>query len=429
MADEFFGEVLEDFYVSRARDMCMSLPSLITPTVAPALTSQPSTYTFVPSKALPALTTEDPALTASPTPQSSDASNRPTPIWTPSSSGPSTSGMSKVPQSPFVPTATPRVESSQSPTQLGLSPRQPQSIPTTNNFPNQSIRPSQILLPPTPRPFTTASGRPSFNQSITPIPTVFPQGGRQVFGCSPEGDIQLEQLFSDNVSGIPFNVSYRVESLAATEVFLEELELQILVIALAGALQCNNDGSLFNNETPNVPMNTANTGEACEAPVSGCEILQTEFQVWVNNNLLSDVAAFLGYLSLREKMDDGGILDIMPILDNIEYIRPLPLLPPIVDDDEDAESPGNDDKATNRDSVSPWTLGAVSAMCKLIDAPMFIAFVVRNTHYSCQNSGRRFDRARRVVTKSEDPQSTSYGAHRGYVGGFALERLSGTVVW
>lgn len=204
---------------------------------------------------------------------------------------------------------------------------------------------------------------PSFIPSSEPTPALFQE--KVVFTCSPEGIIDLAQPPFETVTAIAFKVGYQVNSLAPQAAYIEDLEREILATAVTGALQCGNVGQAFsegtNGSRPNVPMNTTGTGDSCEGLVSVCTILETEFQVLVNEDLDPEVAAFLGYVLLRDEMDSGAFVEAIPIIDSFKYLSPLPLLPPIADADPDT-MPGTE--ATERVSVSPWTLGAVTAMCK-----------------------------------------------------------------
>lgn len=141
--------------------------------------------------------------------------------------------------------------------------------------------------------------------------------------------------------------------------------------AIAGALQCNTGGPIFGvNGTgiavpqTAIPIITLETGALCTPEISECTVLETAFEVLVADDLDSEVAAFLGYVFLREEMDGGSFVSENPTLDRVEYLSPLPLLPPLSEDGVN-EIPLQDDLPANDPiSVSNWTLGAVIAMCK-----------------------------------------------------------------
>lgn len=75
-----------------------------------------------------------------------------------------------------------------------------------------------------------------------------------------------------------------------------------------------------------------------------------------------DVAVFLGNLFVRDEMDSGAFAESIPELDRATFIGPQPLLPTIVgaDDDDVAAIPILE--ASERLTVSAWTVGAVLAM-------------------------------------------------------------------
>lgn len=195
-----------------------------------------------------------------------------------------------------------------------------------------------------------------------------------VFACSPAGIVDFAQSPILATTTIPFKVGYAIESLAPQAEYINAVEDLILVTAVAGALQCNTGGPLFDsiglatsgrtNESRSiVPIHTV-SGESCVALISKCSDLETTFQVVVNEVVDPEVAAFLGYVLLRQEMDSGAFVEIIPIIDRIEYLRPLPLLPPIVVDDDRGAEPVQGVEPKKRISVSPWSLGAVSTICK-----------------------------------------------------------------
>jgi hypothetical protein len=161
-------------------------------------------------------------------------------------------------------------------------------------------------------------------------------------------------------------LSYQVESLAPLAEYVEALEKKILFTSLAGALQCSTYTLLTaSNETLGVvDFNTTSLGALCDAPAISCTLFSTQFNVTVDEELEPDVAAFLGYVLVKEKMDSGEFIADIPLIDKIVYAGPLPLLPPVVNDDEINQEPVQDVQASGRVSVSPWALGAVSAACK-----------------------------------------------------------------
>lgn len=93
-------------------------------------------------------------------------------------------------------------------------------------------------------------------------------------------------------------------------------------------------------------------------------MLLSEFQIVVNESVEPDIASFLGYINIQEEMSSGAMAAEIDVVDRVEYISPLPLLPPITSPDDslipdDVQLDGSDNP-----SISAWTVGAVLAMCK-----------------------------------------------------------------
>lgn len=135
--------------------------------------------------------------------------------------------------------------------------------------------------------------------------------------------------------------------------------------AVQGALQCGEGGPLFGpgGTRPQILMFTSMTGDECVSEVenSVCVVLETKFQILVKKNLNPDLGAFLGYMDLQTAMDNGTFVEAIPELDRIEYLKPLPLLPPITGP---SPAPSPIAGEASQVSVSSWTIGAVVAMCK-----------------------------------------------------------------
>jgi hypothetical protein len=163
-------------------------------------------------------------------------------------------------------------------------------------------------------------------------------------------------------STIDFNVGYVVETTSLLEDFVQPLEALILETAVQGALQCGDGGPLFgpNGNPLQILMFTSMTGDDCDPQVEGstCIVLETKFTLLVKENLNPDLGAFLGYVDLQKNMDNGTFVASIPQLDRIEYLKPLPLLPPIT-----GPAPASVSGESSQVSVSSWTIGAVVAMC------------------------------------------------------------------
>jgi len=230
------------------------------------------------------------------------------------------------------------------------------------------------------------------------------------------------------VTSIPFKVGYLVESSAPLDEYVDQLEVQIIEAAVAGALQCNTGGPIFGiNGTgiavpqTTIPIITLDTGALCTPEISECTVLETAFEVLVADDLDSEVAAFLGYIFLREEMDGGSFVSENPTLDRVEYLSPLPLLPPLSEGGVN-EIPIQDDLSSNDPiSVSNWTLGAVIAMCKSfllrrrLSQRIFYSHAFVLTVLSLSLSHRScgwYDCNRRVAPESTQSQPASHATDR-----------------
>jgi hypothetical protein len=177
----------------------------------------------------------------------------------------------------------------------------------------------------------------------------------------------------ETATAIDILVVYAVDTFSFLDDYEEDLQNQILASAVIGALGCNTGGPLFGpgGSVPTVNMVTTLTLEACPVRVSLdgtvldtflCNVFQTSFQIIVEGDL--DPAVDLSaYTFIREEMNSGAFVAAIPRLDRVEYLSPvLPDLLPI----ETPEIPIIDLDAARQGSitVSPWTIGAVLAMCK-----------------------------------------------------------------
>lgn len=158
-----------------------------------------------------------------------------------------------------------------------------------------------------------------------------------------------------------------VETFAILDDYEDDLQNEILALAVIGALQCNTGGPLFGpgGNMPTISMATIPTGEACTTVAENaiCIVFETSFQIIVEEDFDPAVASLLAYVFIREEMSSGAFVEAIPLLDRVEYLRPvLPELLPI----ETPEIPNIDLDAARQGSitVSPWTIGAVLAMCK-----------------------------------------------------------------
>lgn len=151
-------------------------------------------------------------------------------------------------------------------------------------------------------------------------------------------------------------MGYLVESLLSTTEYLSDVNDQILEASVINALQCGPDGPLFGpngDGVPSIPMVTTYSGQECQPEVSLCTTMETDFSFAVDETMNSDLAAFLAYVSLQDGMDGGRFTMEIDGVDRMEYLSPLPLIPPF---------PPNGQLAAEGDDVgvSPFTMGAVA---------------------------------------------------------------------
>jgi hypothetical protein len=241
--------------------------------------------------------------------------------------------------------------------------------PSVNFSPTKSPREASFFPKLTPDPSVIISRNPSTVPVSNPTPSLL-QGNR-VFDCKLDNVVSVAEPPFSATTSINFKVGYLIESVVNLTEYISALERQILVTALAGALQCETGGTFFTNLTRNsigrsngeldITMNTTRSEETCEATISMCNIFETEFQVVINKTMDPDVAGFLGYVLLKGEMDDGTFVEAIPNIDRCQYLKPLPLLPPLVVNDNRTQG---GIESTERLSVSPWSLAAVSVMCK-----------------------------------------------------------------
>jgi hypothetical protein len=229
--------------------------------------------------------------------------------------------------------------------------------PSTTLTP-QSDSHGENMRTQTPIPMVDKTSIQPSDRSINP-PSTLQQ--LDVFHCD----------FNNVITAVQFKVGYEIESTANQAEYIESVERLIMITALAGALQCETGGVFFSNLTAGatgrskenfeIPFNTASTNDTCEASISSCKIFETQFQVSLNKIVDPEIAAFLGYVMLKENMEDGTFAQNIPTIDRCEYLKPLPLRPPMTQTNGTSQE---ENQSTDRLSVSPWSLAAVSAMCK-----------------------------------------------------------------
>lgn len=166
----------------------------------------------------------------------------------------------------------------------------------------------------------------------------------------------------EQVTAISFEVVYLVETLSFFDQYQVDLEAFILADAVQGALNCGPGVFAETSTPPVVPMESVLLAESCTAQISQCTVLQTTFAIVVEESVSPEATAFLGYVRLSNEMPTYAAR--LPDVDRVEYLRPL-LFPPVVDNDPETTLPpaagvvGVD----NNVNVSPYTIGAVLAVC------------------------------------------------------------------
>ena len=269
------------------------------------------------------------------------------------------------------PTVSPAPTVTAQPTSSTLVPTAPPgSIPTTaqpTTHGDNSSNPPNTVVPslPTAEPTSAAptmTAQPTVTRTPTTAPSTAPLNPTDtnsiVFTCDEEGQVALATPPFGTVTSIPFDLGYLVETQVSFESFQQPLNDRILSDAVQGALNCG-PGIFETSTTPAVPIETIPTGEACISVISVCTVLEASFNIAVEDNVAPDATAFLGYVRLSNEMTSypAGLTGV----DRVEYLRPV-LFPPVLD--EETQPPagivGNEGNSV---SVSPYTLGAVLAVC------------------------------------------------------------------
>ena len=192
-----------------------------------------------------------------------------------------------------------------------------------------------------------------------------------LFTCTVNG-VDLSSPPYVTATVLEFRVGYLVETSLPREDYGADLEKALLGSALAGALQCIPGSPLFlpgSSPLP-VPINTTISDDVCFPEVdvlNDCIIFESAFRVVVAETVDPEVARFLGYVEMQQDLDGDVIKGILSLdLDRIRYVSPLPLLPPLTNPEPTEPTPTLSTRNSDASlSVTPWTVSAVLAMCKL----------------------------------------------------------------
>ena len=118
-----------------------------------------------------------------------------------------------------------------------------------------------------------------------------------------------------------------VETFAFLDDYEEDLQNKILASAVIGALECNTGGPLFGpgGSVPTINMVTTLTGEACPLVSENavCIVYETSFEIIVEVSFDPAVATLLAYTFIKEEMSSGAFIAAIPLLDRVEYLRPI----------------------------------------------------------------------------------------------------------
>jgi hypothetical protein len=88
--------------------------------------------------------------------------------------------------------------------------------------------------------------------------------------------------------------------------------------------------------------------------------MQADIVYILNGARNSDYAAYLAYLGLHKEMD--GFDDDLPMVARVEYLSPLPILPPVTLEDPDSTTDGLLSSRKTSLSFNPWAVSACVAM-------------------------------------------------------------------
>lgn len=80
----------------------------------------------------------------------------------------------------------------------------------------------------------------------------------------------------------------------------------------------------------------------------------------LNGSRNADYSAYLAYLALNDEMGsfDEELFDV----ERVEYLAPLPILPPVALDDPDTSADGFLSSGQTTITFNPWTVGTAVAM-------------------------------------------------------------------
>ncbi len=85
--------------------------------------------------------------------------------------------------------------------------------------------------------------------------------------------------------------------------------------------------------------------------------MQTTFIIGVEGEVDTDVAAYEVYKAIQENMENGFYVDAVPEVFFLEFLSPLPLIPPPGQTDDNTPDAIEGTTPDGNVNVSPWAIG------------------------------------------------------------------------
>ncbi|CAB9521706.1 expressed unknown protein [Seminavis robusta] len=270
--------------------------------------------------------------------------------------------------------------------------------PTATNSPTSELVPSPAPTSPLP--------------SITPT-TVFDLApGTRSVGIipPPHGDTTVVRI----------EIEYIVEGFVeSTEEFEDDLDGLIFITSVMAALAANDTGALeqlaSNRRLEAVPtlmdghrnlLSNSYFLRPCNATTiqENCFIMGADVVFILNGERNADFDAYLAYLALNSEMSSFD--DDVPNVTRVEYLSPLPILPPVSLEDQESSTDNLLTPGGNSLSVNPIAVGATVGM-SVFGLLALLAW--------SQNRRTRDRRHHQLVEEASlQPSSSNYGggSHR-----------------
>lgn len=316
-------------------------------------------------------------------PTSSPVTSVPNPIPTPAPAptlGP--------PGPPGPPTTTPPNQTRPSLPPFSNFTRGPTGEPGTPSSTQPAFPPlpPAVLVAPSSETQTPPTGFPSIEPTSEPSISNPPTGEfLPNSDCLSTSKIRLGDELDNSTTAVPLEIGYIVESYSSSvEAFTTELEEELIATAVFAIFGCNPDTSGINPETLEV-LDVDDKSlfiETCENTINNgtdCYVMETNFIIWVEGPVESEIATYKAYIAIQDAMPDDEVspyVETVPDLVNVKYLSPSPLLEPPGFTDDESTSPGNagPSKLTRDASASRWTIGAsvASLMGGIVSIMVFV---------------------------------------------------------